>query len=161
MWTDLSTRIRTYMFFFFTEHDSNIDNLSENTVYRIDCGVKIASDTESCAEEWILIEILIFSGIVNTYFVNLKTVISYNSIQFIYKAIGASNSPCSDSYAGPNAFSEPETKSLSSFIEVFSKRIKFYLSFHAFGQFLVYPYGNGSIRPDNSDILVRIFLSII
>lgn len=29
---------------------------------------------------------------------------------------GSSNSPCSDVYAGPKAFSEPETKALSVFL---------------------------------------------
>lgn len=37
---------------------------------------------------------------------------------------GSSKSECSEFYAGPNAFSEPETKALSKFLEEQKKNIK-------------------------------------
>lgn len=37
---------------------------------------------------------------------------------------GASQSPCSDVYAGPRSFSEPETKALSKFLMEHKKNFK-------------------------------------
>lgn len=36
---------------------------------------------------------------------------------------GSSNSPCSDFYAGPKPFSEPETKALASFLDEYKKSL--------------------------------------
>ncbi|XP_049878173.1 zinc carboxypeptidase-like [Pectinophora gossypiella] len=54
---------------------------------------------------------------------------------------GASTNPASDIYAGPGPFSEPETRSLSSFIRSVGD-IDMYLSFHSFSQLLLIPFGN-------------------
>lgn len=37
--------------------------------------------------------------------------------------MGSSKSPCSDFYAGPKAFSEPETRALSTFLMDYQKSI--------------------------------------
>ncbi|KAL0868949.1 hypothetical protein ABMA27_007277 [Loxostege sticticalis] len=57
-------------------------------------------------------------------------------------AQGSSTNPASDSYAGPGPFSEPETRSLSTFISSIGDKIDLYLSFHSFGQLLLIPFGN-------------------
>ncbi|XP_055308561.1 uncharacterized protein LOC129572592 [Sitodiplosis mosellana] len=54
--------------------------------------------------------------------------------------VGASTDPCSEIYAGPTPFSEPETLALSKFIKSFDN-IKLYLSFHSYSQLLLFPYG--------------------
>lgn len=53
---------------------------------------------------------------------------------------GASSNPCSDTYAGPNAFSEPETKQLSDYLKGMP-RLSAYFSFHAYGQMMMTPFG--------------------
>lgn len=52
---------------------------------------------------------------------------------------GASTNPCSDAYAGSHAFSEPEAAALAEFIKSFTN-IRLYLSFHSYGQMLLFPY---------------------
>jgi carboxypeptidase A len=55
---------------------------------------------------------------------------------------GASDNPCSDTYAGHKAFSEPETKALADFYLTIEKNIVAYVDFHSFSQLLMYPYGS-------------------
>lgn len=52
---------------------------------------------------------------------------------------GGSRSECSDFYSGPKAFSEPETKSVSKFLNENKKSFKIFLSLHSYGQILTYP----------------------
>jgi len=54
---------------------------------------------------------------------------------------GASSNPCSDTFAGSEAFSEPETKALADFYSTIAKNITAYIDFHSFSQLLMYPYG--------------------
>lgn len=53
--------------------------------------------------------------------------------------VGTSNDPCSDIYRGPSAFSEPESVALANFILTIPN-LKLYISLHAHGQFILYPY---------------------
>ena len=55
---------------------------------------------------------------------------------------GASENPCSETFAGPTPFSEPETIALRDFVSARSSEIKIYLSFHSFGQYVLFPYGH-------------------
>lgn len=47
---------------------------------------------------------------------------------------GASQNPCSETYAGPEPFSEPETAALRDFLAPIGRQINVYLSFHSYGQ---------------------------
>jgi len=62
---------------------------------------------------------------------------------------GSSNNPCSDTYHGATPFSEPETKFLSEYAKKDAARIKFYLSFHSFGQYILYPWGYTRKLPED------------
>uniref|UniRef100_A0A4W3GET7 Carboxypeptidase A6 n=1 Tax=Callorhinchus milii TaxID=7868 RepID=A0A4W3GET7_CALMI len=53
---------------------------------------------------------------------------------------GASLHPCADTYCGPLPESEPEVKAVADFLRKHKKRIKAYISFHAYSQMLLYPY---------------------
>lgn len=66
-----------------------------------------------------------------------------NQIFFIAVA-GSSVDPSSDSYAGSGPFSEPETRTLSSYIRSIGDQIDLYLSFHSFSQLLLIPFGNST-----------------
>ncbi|XP_058126454.1 zinc carboxypeptidase A 1-like [Anopheles coustani] len=68
---------------------------------------------------------------------------------------GASNVPCSDTFAGPSAFSEVETLQLSNFIATLDN-MSTYLSFHAYSQLLLIPYGHTTARLDNYDEAIAI-----
>lgn len=55
---------------------------------------------------------------------------------------GASTDPCSETYCGPSPLSEKETQAISSYFNYIAKDVELYLSFHSYGQLLMYPYGN-------------------
>ena len=58
---------------------------------------------------------------------------------------GASGYPGDDTYRGPSAFSEPETKAVKAFLEG-RKNLTTLLSYHTFSQLVLYPWG-GSNEP--------------
>lgn len=60
--------------------------------------------------------------------------------------LGASTSPCSDTYAGPSAFSEPETTAINNYIGQVAYHTDVYLSFHSYGHYLLFPYGHSRAR---------------
>ncbi|XP_031837231.2 carboxypeptidase B [Nomia melanderi] len=62
---------------------------------------------------------------------------------------GASSNPCSDTYAGPKPFSEPEMRNMRDFIAARKQNIKAYISFHSYGQYILYPWGFTSKVPSN------------
>ncbi|XP_013865725.1 carboxypeptidase A5 [Austrofundulus limnaeus] len=53
---------------------------------------------------------------------------------------GASSSPCSETYRGPRAHSEPEVKAIVDFVKSHGN-IKAFISIHSYSQMLLYPYG--------------------
>ncbi|XP_055847946.1 zinc carboxypeptidase A 1-like [Episyrphus balteatus] len=67
-----------------------------------------------------------------------------------WNTVGASSSACSETYAGPSAASEIEIQSLSSYLESLKGKIDLYLSFHAYSQYLLYPFGYTSKLPENA-----------
>jgi hypothetical protein len=53
--------------------------------------------------------------------------------------IGSSQDPCSETYRGPSAFSEPETSSIRDFVTIWSN-IKVAINMHAYGNLLIHPF---------------------
>ncbi|XP_076235108.1 carboxypeptidase B [Calliopsis andreniformis] len=70
-----------------------------------------------------------------------------------WMSTGASSNPCSDTYAGPKPFSEPEMQHMRNFILARKGQIKAYLSFHSYGQYILYPWGFTSKLPSNENEL--------
>jgi len=54
---------------------------------------------------------------------------------------GASTQPCTETYRGAYAFSEPETAAVRDFILARRYDIDMYLTFHSYGQMVLYPWG--------------------
>ncbi|XP_030569352.1 carboxypeptidase B [Drosophila novamexicana] len=67
---------------------------------------------------------------------------------------GTSASPCSQTYRGSKAFSEPETFYISKFISGFPRdTFQAYLSFHSYGQYILYPWGyDYHLTKDRADL---------
>ncbi|GBM98946.1 hypothetical protein AVEN_265691-1 [Araneus ventricosus] len=84
-----------------------------------------------------------------------KNVILYSkstpySFSLISDATGSSSRPCSDYYAGPKAFSEPETKAVSEFmLDNLKGRLLLFLDFHSHSHRWLTPYGYSSKLPPN------------
>jgi len=54
---------------------------------------------------------------------------------------GASGDPCDETYYGPKPFSEPETAAIRNFIMARKDSMQLYLTFHTYGQYILYPWG--------------------
>ncbi|XP_050099673.1 zinc carboxypeptidase-like [Anopheles aquasalis] len=55
---------------------------------------------------------------------------------------GSSSVPCSDTFAGPEEASEIETKHIMNYFVSVKDNIHAYLSFHSYGQYILFPYGH-------------------
>ncbi|KAJ8922111.1 hypothetical protein NQ315_004044 [Exocentrus adspersus] len=75
------------------------------------------------------------------------------NFDYYWMVAGASSSQCSEIYAGPRAFSESETQALRDYLHANSQRIKLYLTFHSYGNYLLYPWGYTSALPANNEEL--------
>ena len=53
---------------------------------------------------------------------------------------GSSHDPCSQTYAGPSALSEPESNAVRNLIMDNRKRMKAYITLHAYGNWWLYPW---------------------
>ena len=62
---------------------------------------------------------------------------------------GSSRNPCSETFAGPEPFSEPETKAVSDFILKNKDNIAMYISLHAYSQMWLIPWGYTEEKPSD------------
>lgn len=79
------------------------------------------------------------------------------NFDFYWLSGGSSTQPCSDTYAGARAFSEPETKALADFYRTIAANITGYIDFHSYSQLLMYPYSTtaaGRISNEQEHITV-------
>ncbi|KAJ1025586.1 hypothetical protein NDA18_003929 [Ustilago nuda] len=74
---------------------------------------------------------------------------------FAFSPTSPSSSPCSETYAGPSAFSSQEAKAIANYLESESNNIRGYFDLHSYGQLLMYPYSYDCKRavPDEEDLL--------
>ncbi|XP_031623765.1 zinc carboxypeptidase-like [Contarinia nasturtii] len=70
------------------------------------------------------------------------------NFDFHHAEAGASRNPCYETYAGTKPFSEKETQALAEFVSNFDN-IKMYISFHSYGQMLLFPYGHTKSHAKN------------
>ncbi|KAH8302215.1 hypothetical protein KR044_004072, partial [Drosophila immigrans] len=75
------------------------------------------------------------------------------NFDFHWNEEGASSNPCMDTFAGPSAFSEPETIVVRDLMHSLADRGIMYLTLHSFGNYLLYPWGWTSDLPDTVDQL--------
>lgn len=62
--------------------------------------------------------------------------------------VGASSNACSETFKGSKPFSEPETQVVRNILHALEGRCKLYLTFHSYGNFILYPWGWTSRLPD-------------
>ncbi|XP_032683426.1 carboxypeptidase B-like [Odontomachus brunneus] len=66
---------------------------------------------------------------------------------------GTSKDVCREIYSGAAPFSEPETDAIRNFFEASSANFKAYLSYHSYGQYILYPWGyDQRVPPDYADL---------
>ncbi|XP_066587843.1 carboxypeptidase B-like isoform X2 [Prorops nasuta] len=67
--------------------------------------------------------------------------------------LGTSKQPCREIFAGTAPFSEPETRAIRNFFEASAANFKAYLTFHSYGQYILYPWGyDRRVPPDYADL---------
>ncbi|XP_023952287.2 carboxypeptidase B-like [Bicyclus anynana] len=67
----------------------------------------------------------------------------------------SSNNPCSDTFHGPRAFSEPESVVTRNILSEFRTRIAMFLDVHSFGSLILYGFANRQLPP-NQPMLNRV-----
>ena len=65
--------------------------------------------------------------------------------------VGSSSNPGSITYRGIEPFSEPETRAVRDFCNAHDFQIA--LNYHAFGNFLLHPWGYANVNPDDSLVI--------
>lgn len=75
------------------------------------------------------------------------------NFDFHWMESGADQNECSIIYAGKSAFSEVESVNLAKFAAKYKNQLKLYLTFHSYGQYLLYPFGYDSVFPQNRNEL--------
>lgn len=73
---------------------------------------------------------------------------------FHWRENGASTNPCSETYAGPKAFSEPETMNMANHMWRHRQRLMAYVALHSYSQLWLTPWGYTSDLPDDYNDLV-------
>ncbi|XP_063977152.1 carboxypeptidase B-like isoform X1 [Diachasmimorpha longicaudata] len=67
--------------------------------------------------------------------------------------LGTSKQPCREIFAGTGPFSEPETAAIKNFFDASAADFKAYLTFHSYGQYILYPWGyDRRVPPDYADL---------
>ncbi|XP_039747907.1 carboxypeptidase B-like [Pararge aegeria] len=67
----------------------------------------------------------------------------------------SSNNPCSDTFHGPRAFSEPESVVTRNILSEFRTRIAMFLDVHSFGSLILFGFANRQVPP-HSAVLNRV-----
>ena len=78
---------------------------------------------------------------------SIKSVTDYN-----FAVHGTSNDACEDTYGGPYVASENETQAVQAFLAN-SPGIEVFMTFHAYGQYLIQPLGDGAPIPNQNDVV--------
>lgn len=60
--------------------------------------------------------------------------------------------PCSLTFSGPHAFSEPETRIVRDILLEHINRIPIHLDIHSHGNYVLYPWGNGELTEDAAQL---------
>ncbi|KAG5672021.1 hypothetical protein PVAND_002183 [Polypedilum vanderplanki] len=68
-------------------------------------------------------------------------------------SLGASTSPCTDTYAGPSPLSENETRAIESVFADNAGKFDVFLSFHSYGHYLLTAWGHTRVPPADNSML--------
>jgi len=69
---------------------------------------------------------------------------------------GSSSDKCSDTYHGPEAFSEPENQHVRDFLSARNGEVVFFNSVHSYSQLILLPWGYTSTPPNDYDSMYEI-----
>ncbi len=73
---------------------------------------------------------------------------------FCIPAIGSSDNPCSNTFHGEYAFSEPEAAAVADYISQDAEEYDVYWTLHTYGQLWMSPFGYTAEPPEDNDEVV-------
>uniref|UniRef100_A0A1B0AQJ6 Peptidase M14 domain-containing protein n=1 Tax=Glossina palpalis gambiensis TaxID=67801 RepID=A0A1B0AQJ6_9MUSC len=73
-----------------------------------------------------------------------------------WDSYGSSTHPCSDTYRGHSPASELETQAVVKFLTKRKFNLHSYLTFHSYGQLMVYPWAYRAVKVKDANILQRV-----
>jgi len=63
------------------------------------------------------------------------------NFDFQWMTIGESSNPCSETYAGPRAYSEPEAQAVANYLSTLTGTWELFITLHTYGQLWMTPWG--------------------
>ncbi|XP_058978160.1 carboxypeptidase B [Musca domestica] len=73
-----------------------------------------------------------------------------------WSGYGSSTNPCSDTYRGESPNSELETDAVVKFLSKRKYNLESYLTFHSYGQMVVYPWAYKAVKVKDAGVLQRV-----
>ncbi|XP_014667238.1 PREDICTED: carboxypeptidase B-like [Priapulus caudatus] len=84
---------------------------------------------------------------------HILPVVNPDGYEYSHTHVGASNDPCSDTYAGATPDSEVETRNIRDYILPIAKDIKAFITIHSYTQLWLIPWGYTTGLPSDYDDL--------
>jgi carboxypeptidase A2 len=78
------------------------------------------------------------------------------NFDFQWMTIGASDSPCSETYAGAAPNSEPEAQAISNYLQGTQGSWDLFWTLHTYGQLYMSPFGYTTVLPPNYPAMERV-----
>lgn len=78
-----------------------------------------------------------------------------------WSGYGSSTNPCSDTYRGASPGSELETDAVVKFLSKRKFNLEAYLTYHSYGQMVVYPWAYKAVKVKDSSVLQRVANTIV
>lgn len=92
----------------------------------------------------------------NNGFIRCSGVDLNRNYGYKFGGAGTSDVRCSEIYRGSSAFSEPETLAHKRFFEQTKEKFYAFLTFHSYGQYILYPWGYDKVVPEDHEDLKRV-----
>lgn len=66
----------------------------------------------------------------------------------------SSNNPCTDTFHGASAFSEPEVAIIRDILSPYTHRLELYLDIHSYGSMILFGFGTGELAPNALQLIL-------
>lgn len=83
------------------------------------------------------------------------------NFDFQWMTVGASDQPCSETYAGPAPYSEPEAQAVADYVLSLNGIWDLFWTLHTYGQLYMSPFGYTVALPPNYDAMERVGLAAV
>ncbi|CAK1550140.1 unnamed protein product [Leptosia nina] len=135
-------------------------------LYQILTAVSENSTLKTIAEsyQWYFVPVLNPDGYDYTHTMdrmhrkNMNQVDLNRNFGIAFGTVGVSSVKNSETYCGPYAFSEPESKAMANFVQENHDNLKYYLAFHSYGQYMIIPYTHSKVHSGNYNTVRRMAL---